>query len=266
MTKLVYIGGYGHSGSTLLEYLLAASPEAVACGEVASVLRDRDRKGKCTCRRPISECPVWGPLFASPDTLDGMSHESLSRALVAQDRDAHAILIDSTKTAWRSAAVPFRLASALGGDFTLVHLVRDPRAVAWSGVKKAGRRGARPLLPLRSASGCTRLVDREPRLRAVRRAISRPLCAPPLRGSRPLRPATRCRACSPSSCLGRSGPPTAIGANDNRHQLYGNRMRAANLSLAEVREDAAWQRDMPRLYRSLVSLLTAPLRWRYGYA
>ena len=44
VTKLVYIGGYGHSGSTLLEYLLAASPEAVACGEVASVLRDRDRK------------------------------------------------------------------------------------------------------------------------------------------------------------------------------------------------------------------------------
>ena len=77
---------------------------------------------------------------------------SLSRALVAQDGDAHAILIDSTKTAWRSAAVPFRLASALGGDFALVHLVRDPRAVAWSGVKKAGRRGARPLLPLRSAS------------------------------------------------------------------------------------------------------------------
>jgi len=57
-----------------------------------------------------------------------------------------------------------------------------------------------------------------------------------------------------------------IGANDNRHQLYGNRMRAANLSLAEVREDAAWQRDMPRLYRVFVSLLTAPLRWRYGYA
>ncbi len=26
---------------------------------------------------PIKECPVWGPLFASPDTLDGMSHEAL---------------------------------------------------------------------------------------------------------------------------------------------------------------------------------------------
>jgi hypothetical protein len=61
-------------------------------------------------------------------------------------------------------------------------------------------------------------------------------------------------------------PAEAIGANDNRHQLYGNRMRGATLSLAEVREDTAWQRDMPRVYRLLVSLLTAPLRWRYGYA
>ena len=57
-----------------------------------------------------------------------------------------------------------------------------------------------------------------------------------------------------------------IGANDNRHQLYGNRMRAADLSLAEVKEDAAWQRDMPRAYLSQVSVLTAPLRRRYGYA
>jgi hypothetical protein len=48
VTRLVYIGGYGHSGSTLLEYLLAASPKVVACGEVASVLRERGRKGECT--------------------------------------------------------------------------------------------------------------------------------------------------------------------------------------------------------------------------
>jgi hypothetical protein len=56
-----------------------------------------------------------------------------------------------------------------------------------------------------------------------------------------------------------------IGGSDNRHQLYGNRMRAASLSLAEVKEDTGWTRDMPRAYRSLVSALTAPLRRRYGY-
>lgn len=265
MTKLVYIGGYGHSGSTLLEYLLAASPETVACGEVASVLRDRDRRGKCTCRRPIRKCSVWGPHFASPDTLDGMSHEDLSRALVAQDGNAHAILIDSTKTAWRSAAVPFRLAGVLGGGFSLVHLVRDPRGVAWSGVKKAGRRGARPLLPLRSVSAAlgwwianlacelfgSKYPDRYVRLRYEDVARS---------------PGEEMRGLFATLAPGLEWSAEAIGANDNRHQLYGNRMRAANLSLAEVREDAAWQRDMPRLYRSLVSLLTAPLRWRYGYA
>jgi hypothetical protein len=265
VTKLVYIGGYGHSGSTLLEYLLAASPKTVACGDVASVLRDRDRKGKCTCRRAVKACPVWGPLFASPDTLNGMTHEDLSRALLAHDRDAHAILIDSTKTAWRSAMVPFRLASALGGDFTLVHLVRDPRAVAWSAVKKAGRRGTRPLLPLRSASAAlgwwvANLAcelfgrshpDRYVRLRYEDLA----------RG-----PGEEMQGLFAKLAPGSEWPAEAIGGSDNRHQLYGNRMRGANLTLAEVREDAAWQCDMPRLYRFLVSLLTAPLRWRYGYA
>jgi len=95
VTKLVYIGGYGHSGSTLLEYLLAASPEVVACGEVGSVLRERRRKSKCTSGRETGDCPVWGRLLASPALLDGMSHEDLALALLAQDRGAHALLVDS---------------------------------------------------------------------------------------------------------------------------------------------------------------------------
>ena len=56
-----------------------------------------------------------------------------------------------------------------------------------------------------------------------------------------------------------------VWGSNNRHQLYGNRMRSASLSLAEVKEDTGWMRDMPRVYRSLVSGLTAPLRRRYGY-
>ena len=207
---------------------------------------------------------MWGPLFASPDTLDGMSHEDLSRALVAQDRDAHAILIDSTKTAWRSAAVPFRLASALGGRLhARASGARPARRRLVRG--EEGRQARRP--PAAAAAlgfGGTRLVDREPRLRAVRaRNIPTAMCASATRIS-PARLATRCRACSPSSCLGPSGPPRRSARCDNRHQLYGNRMRAANLSLAEVREDAAWQRDMPRLYRvaRLAPHRAAPLALR----
>lgn len=75
VTKLVYIGGYGHSGSTLLEYLMAASPEVIGCGEVVSVLRYCGRKSKCTCRT-IRDCPVWGPILTAPEILDDMSHEA----------------------------------------------------------------------------------------------------------------------------------------------------------------------------------------------
>lgn len=115
------------------------------------VLRERGRKAKCTCRRDIKDCPFWGPLFASPATLDGMSHTELALTQVAQNGGAHDVLVDSSKTAWRSIGVPFRLPRELGQDFKLVHLVRDPRAVSWSAVKKAKRRGARPLLAMRCA-------------------------------------------------------------------------------------------------------------------
>jgi len=39
-------------------------------------------------RREVMLCPVWGSLLASTETLDGMTHERLARALVAQDGGA----------------------------------------------------------------------------------------------------------------------------------------------------------------------------------
>ena len=183
MTRLVYIGGYGHSGSTLLEYLLAASPKVVACGEVASVLRERGRKGKCTCGREVRLCPLWGPLLASTETLDGMTHERLARALVAQDGGAHAVLVE-----------------LLQDRLALGRRPLPPRKRAWAGLPaRASRaRPARGLLVGGEEVGTarhapadaaalrlrgTRLVGREPRLRAVRPPLSRSLSPCPLRGS-----------------------------------------------------------------------------------
>jgi hypothetical protein len=59
--------------------------------------------------------------------------------------------------------------------------------------------------------------------------------------------------------------PEDIGTGDNRHQLYGNRLRAHSLSLAEIEEDTAWKTDMRAGSRALVSALTLPLRSRYLY-
>jgi hypothetical protein len=263
---LVYIGGYGHSGSTLLEYLLAASPEVVACGEVTSVLRERGRKAKCTCGRTLQDCPVWGPLQGSPSVLDGWTHARLTLALLERAKEAQAaIMVDSSKTPWRSVAMPFRLGRALGPDFRLLHVVRDPRAVCWSAVRKATRRGARPLMALRSAAA------------SIGWSIGNLACAlfGRLHPEQYLLIRYEDLARSPDQVMqdlfaklapGAKWSGEGIGASHNRHQLYGNRMRSQNLSLAEIKEDTAWSRDMPGAYRALVALLTFPLRRRYGYA
>ncbi len=264
MTKLVYIGGYGHSGSTLLEYLLAADPQVLACGEVASAVRQRGRKEKCTCGRAARDCPVWGPLQASPDALDGRTHEALALALLEQARDGYAVMIDSSKTPWRQSLTPFRLRRDLGDRFLLLHIVRDPRGVCWSAVKKAGRQGTRPLVALRSTGAALgwaiantacevfgqRYPDQYLRLRYENLATNPALVMQEV--LQKLLPGGRWRS-------------EGIGAGDNRHQLYGNRLRARSLSLADIKVDDAWRRDMPGASRALVAALTAPLRARYGY-
>jgi len=48
--KLVYIGGYGHSGSTLLEYLMTGCKQVIACGEVINARLKRASAKTCSCR------------------------------------------------------------------------------------------------------------------------------------------------------------------------------------------------------------------------
>src|SRR5262245_19647396 len=111
MTNLVYIGGYGHSGSTLLEYLMVGSPAVLACGEVTSSIREResDRKEKiCSCGRAADACPVWGFFHSRNETLPG-THTELLEALMRRANGQYAALVDSSKTAWGSFAAPFRL-------------------------------------------------------------------------------------------------------------------------------------------------------------
>jgi hypothetical protein len=265
MTKLVYIGGYGHSGSTLLEYLLTGCPELLACGEVASVIRDGLKKQQCTCGRRSEACPIWSQILSAGAPLSSTTHEALALALLARFRNRYDLMVDSTKTASGHALAPFGLRRALGKDFLLVHLVRDPRAVAWSAIKKTERRKMivnRPLYCARVALAwsaanlaCEMFGLLHPkqylRLRyedfvaAPRKSLDQIL--------QRLSPGAKWHA-------------ETLGVTDNRHQLYGNRMRGRPLTLADVKEDRAWETGMPASYRRLVSPLSAPMRFRYGYS
>jgi hypothetical protein len=267
VTTLVYIGGYGRSGSTLLEYLLTASAEVVACGEVATVVRRGSHtKRNCTCGRKAKQCPVWQFLDprASAVRID-WRHVDLSLALLKRFSNRYTLMIDSSKTSWDAAGAPFSLQHRLGRDFYFVHIVRDPRAVCWSAIRRSNRR----------ASGITNHV-----LRSAWTTLGWWAANLTCEAFRRLHPKQYLRihyedlARSPRSELQRLfermslGPEmdiTAPGGNDNRHQLYGNRMRHQQVTLADVAEDASWKAEMPATDRRIVSCLSWPLRWRYGY-
>jgi hypothetical protein len=265
MTKLIYIGGYGHSGSTLLEYLLTGCTELVACGEVASVVRDRLKKKHCTCGRRSEACPIWSQVLSSGAPLTEKTHEALTLALLAHAGKRFDLMVDSTKTALGHALAPFRLRRALGKNFLLVHLVRDPRAVAWSAIKKTERRKL--------------IVNRPLYCARVALAWSAANLACEIFGLFHPKQYLRLRyedfVAAPRQTLdrifqrvlpGAKWYPETLGVTDNRHQLYGNRMRGKPLALEDVKEDRAWQTDMPASYRRVVSPLSAILRARYFYS
>ncbi len=58
--RVVYLGGLGRSGTTLLERLLAARPGVCAAGETVHLWqRGLVRNELCGCGLPFAACPFW---------------------------------------------------------------------------------------------------------------------------------------------------------------------------------------------------------------
>ena len=267
MTKLIYIGGYGRSGSTLLEYLMTSHSEVVACGEVERHLRNFGRKKVCTCGRRVNLCPVWGAFLHKKGRMKDWDHERLTLALREHVSSEYSVMVDSSKTAWGSLFFPFQLSRKLGQDFLLVHIVRDPRGVCWSAMRtegrprKAPRNSTRSTRALRAAIGwmAANLACEAFRLRHPESYLSiryEDLTRSPGKVIRKILDRVSLRL--PSKL--RHAKPSA-----GRHQLHGNAMRFGPLSLSKLRQDVAWKAEMPKGYRWFVASFCWPLLRRYKY-
>jgi hypothetical protein len=174
-------------------------------------------------------------------------------------------MIDSSKTSWDATFAPFNLRHRLGQEFLFLHIVRDPRAVCWSAIRRSDRR----------ISGFTNHF-----LRSAWTIVGwwvANLTCEVFRWRYPtqyFRVSYEGVARAPRETLqslfdrmlpGADHDIGEPGSSDNRHQLYGNRMRHQTLLLADVAEDEDWKIEMPSAKRRLVSCLSWPLRWRYGY-
>jgi hypothetical protein len=155
MTKILYIAGYGRSGSTVLDIVLGNHSEITGVGEVTYLLDDyAGTRRQCSCGMPYTECNFWKDLFPHGAPTSGLPQlvrkmEKLSSLpglllslITSKERDAYrayqaklfghvvsqtgkSIVVDSSKSA-RRVATRFLALNRLGGhDVYILHLVRN---------------------------------------------------------------------------------------------------------------------------------------------
>ena len=185
-TRVLYIGGTGRSGSTVLANVLGEVPGLVSVGEVRflwerGVLQNR----LCGCGEHFADCPFWtavlevafgsaevettarrlraelaqrtrmrrvpGLLTHRSGALDGDDlGDAISRVYAAIALVAGAdVVVDSSKLPTYAAL----LGDLPGIDLQVLHLVRDPRAAAhsWRRRKQQPDLGAAALMERRGA-------------------------------------------------------------------------------------------------------------------
>lgn len=304
--RVMYIGGVPRSGSTLTDLMMHRLPGHFAVGELYYLWRNGVLlDGLCSCEQRFSTCPFWSavgqaayggwgnidvehvlelidsvdrtdriPLILSPRRPAAFQRRlteyetllsRLYRAIV--EVSGADVVVDSSKR----PSLAFILAAAQEIDMSIVHVLRDPRGVAFSFAKHVELvPGASDLntMPRRTA----RKVGRQ--WVTVNALIS--LVAAATRRSVRVRYEDLVRA--PDVQLRRIARSEGIadGALDlswltdkgmvvpQTHVVAGGRIRLRD-GVMPLRIDDAWQREMPDGARRLVEAMTLASRWQYGY-
>jgi hypothetical protein len=133
-TKVCFVGGAGHSGSTLLGLVLGAHPSIFYAGEAnkSRFLGDASVKArKRTCKVCGESCRIWSAIDPKAPLYEQLS-----------ERSGRPIVADSTKSIeWIDEQVA-RLVD-VGVAVHLFFLGRDGRAVLASALRKRPDTGAR---------------------------------------------------------------------------------------------------------------------------
>jgi hypothetical protein len=300
---VLYVGGIGRSGSTLLDRMLGQLPGFVSVGELVFLWeRGLGANERCGCGATFRDCPFWTAVgaraFGGWDRVDlsavlarkaRVDRNRFVPALMARGllpafdarRRAHAemlaplyraihqesgadVVVDSSKHV--STAAVLRTAS--GVDLRIVRLIRDPRGVAHSWAKHVGRPdvdGTAEMARIRPARAAARWLAYNAMMEVVR--LGRPSALvryETLVGD----PETTLR--SLAGLAGRPVDPPLTFLEQGRvrlepaHTVAGNPLRFRNGWL-DLRLDDEWTRDMARRDQRVVTGLTLPALAAFGY-
>lgn len=294
--RVLYVAGSGRSGSTVMSTLFGQLPGAFAAGELRYLWeRGVQHNHLCGCGRPFSECPVWSAVMKRVRDEPAAGDEAaIGRRLLRRLRilrlplllgrralglpavpfhadDAHitrlyhalahetgaAVIIDSSKL----PPYGLLLSQLPGVEVSILHVVRDPRATAWSWQRhKESRDGSGEmhrqatwksslLWLVWNGLACHLWRTGDPRVTRVRYEdfVRSP--------RRALGPVAELLGATPDQLpfvtehSVRLAPTHSVAGNPNRHDS----------GVVTVRPDDEWVRAMPLGDRLLVSVITAPV-------
>jgi hypothetical protein len=296
--RVIYVTGYGRSGSTLLDILLGSDEEVLGAGELANLAtRVWPRDEYCACGARVGNCAFWRAAVeqwngrAQGDAVaaySALQHRVEGRWLRGR-RSPHEVaeyhrltaglfstlaavsgkrvIVDSSKLPARGLA----LAEIPEIDLRVIHLIRDGRGVAWSLLKPRPKHEAAGLERPLPARTVTRTAVRW----ALANLLAERLCAK-LGSERAVRVRYEDLVATPQPILHAIGAvvgvdlePLARAVVSGRplrpqHQVAGNRLRMA--SQLSLRPDQEWTALMPARKKWSFQLMCGHLLRRYGYA
>ena len=304
--KVLYIGGFGRSGSTLVERILGQLPGFCSAGEIVFLWQRGLIDGQlCGCGVAVPECEFWSRVgktaFGGWDQID--AHEMLAlqkrvdrnryipsmvaprlRPAAQADLDRYTdvlsklyraigevagarVVIDASK----HASTAFLLRRVSGIDLRVVHLVRDSRGVAYSWtkeVKKPEVTGDDAFMPVYSPSSSGRQWVAYNLLFDALGAIDRTMI---LRYEALMAEPRQ----GLERILAHAGEPVTPESfaflGDGWVDLDVDHTVAGNpmrfhQGRLDLRLDQAWTTKLPDRDRKVVTAITWPLQLRYGYS
>lgn len=303
--RVLYVGGVPRSGSTLTDLMLDRLPGHRAVGELFYLVRNGVRHNTaCSCGVPFAECGFWSDVgkvaFGGWDRLDadrflalqarvdrtaniaairrGVGSRGFGRAVTAylefltriyralDEVTGGDVIVDSSKR----PSLPYLLRRMPGMDLRCVHVVRDPRGVAYSFAKR---------VDLPPGTDATAQMPRSSALTVARRwvTVNAAIAELERRGVPYLRLRYEDLVADPAGGFARvaafqdiSDDHAAEFLSDEgivvqpTHIAVGGRVRHSG-GILPIRLDEQWRTQLPASARRLVTVLTTSARRRYGY-
>jgi hypothetical protein len=168
---IIYIMGYGRSGSTLLDIILGNNPKIESLGEVAFYYNKyMDQDNLCSCSKSLSNCQFWSQvnmkhaIYVFPlkpwdlysfickvenilslpllifnllpfRTVEGYRKHMQGFFRAVMETSGRKVLIDSSKSTRTKIGRPVAMKKICGFDIKIIHLVRDGRGIMFSRLK-----------------------------------------------------------------------------------------------------------------------------------